>query len=66
MKIDDKIRNEKLQHDIKRKEAKMLALSSGNINKYGYLTGEEILPTDQSRIIEQSNIKYSPLPRAFE
>ena len=28
------------------------ALSSGKIDKYEYLTGEEILPSDQRRIIE--------------
>ena len=39
----NKIRDEKLQYDINRKSAKISALSSGNINKYEYLTGEEIL-----------------------
>ena len=31
-----------------------------------YLTGEEILPSDQSRIIEQARFTYSPLGKAFE
>ena len=43
MAIDDKIRNEKLQHDINREAAKLPALSSGKVNKYEYLTGEEVL-----------------------
>ena len=43
MAIDDKIRNEKLQHDINREAAKVPALSSGKVNKYEYLTGEEVL-----------------------
>ena len=51
MTIDDKIRGEKLQYNIKREAAKISALSSGKIDKYEYLTGEEILPPDQSRII---------------
>ena len=53
MTTDDKIRDEKLQCDIKREAAKMSALWSGKIDKYEYLTGEEILPHDQSRVIEQ-------------
>ena len=43
MAIDDKIRDEKLQYDINRKAAKISALSSGIIDKYEYLTSEEIL-----------------------
>ena len=38
MTIDEKIREEKLQHDINREAAKLSALSSGKINKYEYLT----------------------------
>ena len=43
MTIDDKIRDEKLQYDINREVAKISALSSWSIDKYEYLTGEEIL-----------------------
>ena len=42
--IDDKIRDEKSQYNIKREVAKISALSSGKIDKYEYLTGEEVLP----------------------
>ena len=45
--IDDKIRYEKLQYDINRDAAKVSALSSGKIDKYEYLTGEEIVPFNQ-------------------
>ena len=45
MTIDDKIRDEKLQYDINRGAAKISALSSGKIDNYEYLTGEEILPS---------------------
>ena len=65
MTIGDKFKDEKIQHDINRKAAKILALSSRKINKYEYLTGEEILPSDQSRIIEQAKFTYSPLGKAF-
>ena len=40
--------------DDKREAAKISVLSSGKINKYEYLSGEEILPSDQSRIIQQA------------
>ena len=46
--------------------AKKSALSSGKIGKYEYLTGEEILPSDQGRVIEQVKYIYSPLGKAFE
>ena len=66
MTIDDKIKDEKLQHDINREAAKISARSSGKIDKYEYLTGEEILPSDQNKIIEQAKLTYSPLCKAFE
>ena len=66
MTIDDKTRDEMLQYDINREAAKISALSSGKIDKYEYLAGEEILPSDQSRIIEQNNFTYSPLEKPFE
>ena len=59
MTIDDNIRGEKLQYDINREAAKISAIASGKIDKYEYLTGEEILPPDQSRVIEKA--KFSPL-----
>ena len=52
MTTDDKIRDEKLQYDINREAEKISALSSGKIDKYQYLTGEEILPSNQRQIIE--------------
>ena len=65
MTIDDEIRDEKLQYDINREAAKISALSSGKIDKYEYLTGEEILPSYQSRIIEQAKFTYSPFGKSF-
>ena len=47
MTIDGNIRDEKLQYDINREVARMLALSSGKIDKHKYLTGKEISPPDQ-------------------
>ena len=66
MTIEDQIKDEKLQYDINREAAKISALSSGKIDKYEYLTGEEILPSNQRQIIEQAKFTYSPLGKAFE
>ena len=66
MTIGDKIKDEKIQYDINRKAAKISILPSGKIGKYEHLTGEKILPFNQSRIIEQANFTYSPLGKAFE
>ena len=66
MAVDDKIRDEKLQYDINREAGNILALSSGKIDKYEYLTGEKIFSSDQSRIIEQAKFRYSPLGKVFE
>ena len=48
----------KIQYDINRKAAKISAISSAKIEQSEYLRGEEILPSDQSRTIEQVNIKF--------
>ena len=66
MTINDQIRDEKLQYDINREAAKISALSSGKIHKYEYLTGEDILPSNQQQIIEQTKFTYSPLGKVFE
>ena len=66
MTIDVKIRGEKLQLDINRETGKISALWSGKIGKYEYLTGEEILPSYQRRVIEQAKYTYSPLGKSFE
>ena len=66
MTIEDRIKDEKLQYDINREAAKISALSSGKLDKYEYLTGEEILPSNQQQIIQQAKFTYSPLGKALE
>ena len=66
MTIDDNVKDEKLQYDINREAEKISALSSGQIDKYEYLTGEEILTSDQSRTIEQAKFTYSSLGKVIE
>ena len=66
MTIDDQIKDEKLQYDINRESANITALSSSKIDKYEYLTGEEILLSIQKQITEQPKFTYSPLGKSFE
>ena len=66
MTIEDQIKDAKLQYDINREAAKISALSSGKLDKYEYLTGEEILPSNQQQIIQQAKFTYSPLGKALE
>ena len=49
MTIEDQIKDEKIQYDINREAGKISALSSGKLDKYEYLTGEEILPSNQHK-----------------
>ena len=55
MTIDDQIKE----------AAKISALSSGKIDKYEYLTGDDILPSNQKQIIEQAKFIYSPFLKLF-
>ena len=52
METDDRTRDEKLQYDTTREAAKISALSSGKIDKYEYVTCEEILSSNQRKVIE--------------
>ena len=66
MTINDQIRDEKLQYDNDRKATEISALSSSKIHKYEYLTGEDIVPSNQQQIIEEAKFTYSPLGKAFD
>ena len=66
MTIDHQYRDKTLQYDINREAAKIFVLSSGKIDKYEYLTSEEILPHNQKRIIEQAKFTYSLLVKLLK
>ena len=66
MTIDDQISDEKLQYDINREAAEISALSSYKFNNYEYITGEEILPSNQKQMIEQAKFTCSPSDKVFE
>ena len=66
MTIDDQIRYETLQYDIDTEAVKVSALSSNKFNKYQYLTGEEIIPSNQKQMIQQAKFTQFPLGKTFE
>ena len=51
------------QYDLDRKTAKISALSSNNLDKYEYLTGEDL--GLKPNTIEQARFEYSPLGKIF-
>ena len=63
MAIDDKIGDKNLKYDINREAAKTSALSYSKIDKYEHLTGEEILPLDQRKVIKQTKFTYFSLAK---
>ena len=66
MAIQDKIRVEKLQYHINREATKISAFLSSKTDKYEYLIGKEIIPSDQNQMIEQTKFTYFSLGKAFE
>ena len=66
MTINDQITDEKLWYDINIEVAEISALSSGKIHKYEYLTGQDILPSNQQQIKEQAKFTYSSLGKTFQ
>ena len=66
MRINDQIRDEKLKYYINREAAKISFKSSGKLQKYEYLTGEDVMPSNQQQITEQAKFTCSPLRKTFE
>ena len=58
-----KIMQNEAQYDLDRKAAKISALSSNNLDKYKYLTGEDLGLKPST--IEQTKFEYSPLGKIF-
>ena len=61
--LDRKIMQNEAQYDLDRKAAKISALSSNNLDKYEYLTGEDLGLKPST--IEQTKFEYSPLGKIF-
>ena len=66
MTLKNNIRDEKMQCNENREAAKLWPLLCGKIDNDEYLTCEEILQSDQKRMIEEAKFKYSPLEKAFK
>ena len=66
MTIEDKGKDGKMKNSINRETAKISALSSGKIHKCEYPTGEELLPSDKSGIIQEATFTYFPLGKVFK
>ena len=61
--LDRKIKQNEAQYDLDRKAAKISALSSKNLDKYEYLTGEDL--NYKPSTVEQAKFDYSPLSKFF-
>ena len=61
--LDRKIMQNEAQYDLDRKAAKISALTSNNLGKYEYLTGEDLGPKPST--VEQARFEYSPLGKIF-
>ena len=61
--LNKKIMQNEAQHDLDRKAAKISALSSNNLDKYEYLTGEDLGLKPST--VEQAKFEYSPLGKSF-
>ena len=58
-----KIVQNEAQYDLDRKVAKISALSANNLDKYEYLTGEDLGLKPST--VEQAKFEYSPLGKTF-
>ena len=61
--LNKKIMQNEVQYDLDRKAAKLSAFSSNNLDKYKYLTGEDL--GLKPNTIEQTRFEYSPLGKIF-
>ena len=61
--LDGKIVQNEAQYDLDKKAAKISALSSNNLDKYEYLTGEDLGLKPST--VEQAKFEYSPLGKIF-
>ena len=61
--LNRKIKQNEVQYDLDRKAAKISALSSNNLDKYEYLTGEDL--NYKPSTVEQAKFDYSPLSKFF-
>ena len=61
--LDRKIKQNEAQHDLNREAAKISAVCSNNLDKFEYLTGEDL--DLKPSTVEQAKFEYSPLDKIF-
>ena len=61
--LDNKIRSNQAQYDLNRQNAKLSALSSGELDRYEYLTGEDL--GYKPDVVQKAKFEYSPLGQLF-
>ena len=61
--LDDKIKANQAQYDLGREAAKISALSYKELDKYEYLTGEDLWY--KPGVVEQAKFEYSPFGEAL-
>ena len=61
--LDNKIRQNQADYDLYRKNAKISALISGKLDKYEYLTGEDLGYRPDP--VQKTKFEYSPLGQVF-
>ena len=61
--LDNKIRENKAQYDLDREAAKISALSSGELEKYEYLSGQDLVYKPD--VVQKAKFEYSPLGKVF-
>ena len=66
--INNKFGRNKAQHNLDRQTTKISTLSSGNVRKYDFLTGNDVLP--QKDLLEKAatmkRFEYSPLGKELK
>ena len=61
--LDNKVRSNQAQYDLDRQNAKISALSSGELDKYEYLSGEDL--GYKPDVVQKAKFEYSPLGQVF-
>ena len=61
--LDNKIRSNQAQYDLVRQNATISTLSSGELDKYEYLTGEDL--GYKPDVVQKAKFEYSPLGQVF-
>ena len=61
--LDNKIGSNQAQYDLHRQNAKISTLSSGELDKYEYVTGEGL--GYKPDVVQKAKFEYSPLGQVF-